>query len=472
MTWSSAISVLQGRDYIEAFDIGCMTTSVLWIFVTLVLYYTGQTKGTNRDTRIGNYPLYGLSFFALGGMILAFIEVLAVFSYSCSSTVTRSYEIFKIIFIQSQVIFVFFSRYKNIMTRNLVNGIFLFHTIVTNIILYTRTFLQSKVTIIHRHSYEYSDSLIPNCNCRNSFNQCSFDNTDFFNAYSKSSRFFYPFCLAFSLTASALLAELWIEPRSIRKEKDSTVEGSLNTRRFAHGVHFSSLLGLIFLGSFIFVIIYQQYVEKEEPQRVHFIFILFVTTVTILLCLFGLFSLRRNTVSDGGISLDEILVFFSLFCVYIINILDLTNAWVVLGMSDVSSNSRWQAKIIIGKSTLESVQSALQTVLITKALNRKPRKTMFNGTANIAIVLLFCNVGMWLLDCIYLDRTGNEHGGTHPYRNSSGEIFTVFVRPYIWVRIILYPMVVFFHIHCVFVLYRISNQHRQIRELYVPEHSH
>ena len=128
------------------------------------------------------------------------------------------------------------------------------------------------------------------------------------------------------------------------------------------------------------MIIYQQYVDEEESQRAHLIFSLFVATVMILLCLVGLVSLHRNAVvSDGGISLDEILVFFSLSGIYIINLLNITSAWVTLGMSDVSMDSRWQAQTMIAKNTLCSVQPALQAVLITKALNRKSRKTTFKG---------------------------------------------------------------------------------------------
>lgn len=329
--------------YTEAYDIGCVAVSVGWIALSLIRYWCLRRElpadsDDARRVRIGNYLIYGLSFFALGGVFLAVMETMMFYSYKCATLTIRALTLMKIVFILSQVIFIFFSRYRKILSRNLFNGIFLFHTIVTNMIMYLRTIMQDKDNHFHRRPQLRNVVVTTqDCDCStapspaNETVECEFNNRDFFHAYMESNRFFSPFCLALALTASALFAELWLEQAPSKhhkqhqdqwqQEKKSIQHHNLQrgpidntTRSRQNGkllgsVTSTCLLGFLILFSFLFMIMYEQYTDREESEHVYLIFQLSVASLLILLCLVGLVTLRWNDVSQSGISLDESLVF-------------------------------------------------------------------------------------------------------------------------------------------------------------------
>lgn len=320
------------------------------------------------------------------------------------------------------------------------------------------------------------------CNCStvsrtHNSSQCEFSNDDFFQTYNGSSRFFFPFCLAFGLTASALFAELWLQQGNTKRQRvqqmeqhnnDQQQEVPINTNtttRHQKGDVLGSLTSSCLLGlsSFVFMIIYEYYEKKEESDRANLIFQLYMISAMILLCLVGLISLHCNEVSGGGISLDEFLMFLSFFGVNVIAVQQTIGVSGNLRESSVSVESQWKAQTQLAEGVLSSVQAALQAAFVTKSLHRKPRNIRIVNTANLAVIVLFCNMGMWLVDSIYLVDIGLGYQGTYPYNDLDGNVLTAFrPRESMWVHVIFYPLVVFFRIHCVFVLCRVFHRHRRL----------
>lgn len=123
-------------------------------------------------------------------------------------------------------------------------------------------------------------------------------------------------------------------------------------------------------------------------------------------------------------------------------------------------SSERNAKTQLTQSVLLSLQAGLQAAFITKALHRKPREIRIANTA----MVLFCNLGMWLVNAIRLETMiGRSHDLAFAYNESDDKPSTAFrQRPFVLLHVICLPLVVFFHIHCVFVLYRVLNRHRRL----------
>lgn len=141
-----------------------------------------------------------------------------------------------------------------------------------------------------------------------------------------------------------------------------------------------------------------------------------------------------------------------------------TAAIVVLHKSKVSPESQFAAKSQIATSVLNSIQSALQTAFISTALHRKSRRIRVANTTNLAIILIFCNIGLWVTDAIEFEKIAFGQEGNYPYEANDKQ--TTVYQPdsslNLLFRMIFYQFVIFFRIHCVFVLYRIFNHHRRL----------
>ena len=121
--------------------------------LSLVLCTTMKEEGI-LVMHVGNYLIYGLCFFAVGGGFLALFQFMALVSYSCSSAVAKTYAFIKIIFITSQVILIIRCRHGHVFSKpkSILNGLLLFHTVITNVVLYITTFLESKKEFAIQHN--------------------------------------------------------------------------------------------------------------------------------------------------------------------------------------------------------------------------------------------------------------------------------------------------------------------------------
>jgi hypothetical protein len=142
------------------------------------------------------------------------ITLAALINCNCSSAVDRAYAITKIIFIASQVIFIVrCSNSSYVLTKSLINEFFLSHTVTTNVVLYLTTFLESKK--------EFGIMALGNVNGTNDNSNstplinldCTVTSEDYVDLFHSASRYLYPFLLEFTLTSSAILAELWMRAK-------------------------------------------------------------------------------------------------------------------------------------------------------------------------------------------------------------------------------------------------------------------
>lgn len=468
----SPLFMLDEFVYAEAYDIACMTVSVLWIVFTLTRYSFFHKRENHKHVHIGNYLIYGLAFFALGGSFLVTVEAMLFFSYSCATATGRAYALMKIVYIVAQVVFIFSSRYQHIFNRTLFNGIFLFHIIVTNVTLYLRTFLGSKVNDGTYHPT--TDGC--NCSSNNSIDpvqSCVVEHKDFLEAYEGSSEYFAPFCLEFALTATALLAELWIEHGHDKHGcDDANIQNGLsadqpgpNQKQLLGSVTSSSDLGLLIFGSLAFMLIYFKYIGQGHGVETFRVYRLVLVSLMIAICFIGLLTLQSNTQRGGSIGLDEFLMFLSLFGVFVINLLQIIAAWASCYSDDKEAiKARSYAKISIVDNFMWCAQAALQAAFITKALHRASRKIKLANTSSLSVILIFCNLAIWVMDTVDLEDTGRHHedGIFHKTKFFQLPELMYGKTTWMWVKIIVYPLVVFFRIHCVFTLYNVFSSHRTL----------
>ncbi|XP_062512522.1 uncharacterized protein LOC134188340 [Corticium candelabrum] len=481
----SPIFLLDKLAYIEGFDIGCMAVAVMWIVFTLARYCCCHEKETPERVFIGNYLIYGLVFFALGGSFLEILQAVLFFSYPSASATGRVYVLSKIVFIIAQVIFIFSSRYRHIFTRTLFNGVFLFHIIVTNVILYLRTFVEGKLENVNEATTNTSSQ---NASCH-----ANISHHDFCQAYKSTSKFLAPFCLEFALTSTALLAELWFhhghetidEGQSDYSNNNNAVGQSEPRQKEVLGsITSASVLGLFILGSLVCMFIYLYYAGEVNGKFVFRGYRLILVSLLIVICLIGLSTLHWNSRLNNSVGLDEFLVYFSLFGVFVINVLEINAATGIFYIhknkvnssqlvyihknNEVNLNSsqlaqlKVYAEISILDNILWCIQSALQAAFITKALHRAPRRIKLANTSSLAVILIFCNLCVWLMDTIDMEDTGDSDS---IYSKSKFfQLPETMYGPLHWqlVKLVIYPILIFFRIHCVFTFYRVFNSHRTL----------
>lgn len=466
----SYLFILDRYECTEVFDIACMALSILWIFVTLGRYCCCQRQENPGKVHFGNYLIYGLVFFALGGMCLAILETMMFFSYECATVAGRIYVLTKIFYIIAQVFFIFFSRYRSVFDPSLINGVLLFHTIVTNVILYLRTFLTSKMESDDRQDHNLTQSHKNiKCNCSGVITKakqlqgeqelyvdpliCRVNDEDILHAYKNTNEYISPFCLEFALTASALLAELWLEQshstHTSNQNDDSAVVQSGVRRELIGSVTSASVIGLGILASYIFILILDGSLESEI--KAVYIYRVIVSSLMILICFIGLVSLGGNTPIGGSLGLDEILVYVSLIGVYFMCMLRIVAA--LISRHREAKDAQGYAEIVVVDGFWWSFQASLQAAFITKALHREPKKKKLADTSSLAVVLIFCNFGRWLMTTAILD--GMVKDNPLPEQIYEDDTWTV-------IQTIIKPLVVFYRIHCVFTLYRVFNAHRTL----------
>lgn len=283
----------------EIFDVLSMLVSISWMIGVLGLHFRSQWSSKEKEQRkphIGAYLIYGLFFFVLGGTFRNIFRLLLFFNNETYNS-GRVYLLVTIFYIILQAFFIHCNRRQTLFKRHLLNGIIIFHTVVTNAILYLRVFFESKL-----------DILSPNgSGDAHKSDEDKYTN-DIVNMYKNSSIFLNPFMLEFALTAIAMLAELWLEGHEqepialsqhelaqvsstqyrtmkLKSKSQSEGESELSTPEKIKKAAGAVVVALIVFCSFIFMVILFHFLDKESnPSMVFHILILFqmrtaVTTV-------------------------------------------------------------------------------------------------------------------------------------------------------------------------------------------------
>ncbi|XP_062506362.1 uncharacterized protein LOC134182936 [Corticium candelabrum] len=226
-----------------------MVSSVVWMLWVMV-----KTKLTIRNFQAAGslsrpFERGALSHRATGSSLLvmtltafaAFSLLLAIFQMAdaalatggCFSIPAVVSCVCRILYILTQVCYVVYAQKRVLFEKKLVHGAAVIQMIITNFILYGWTFLKSKDRVFTYENRDCStiDALKRlNSSCSSVLNECrvSSDVLAILNniAPTKSTNsecyytdtvikgtfpWLYPFCLEFCLTASAMMAEQWME---------------------------------------------------------------------------------------------------------------------------------------------------------------------------------------------------------------------------------------------------------------------
>lgn len=427
-TAGSAPPLLQEFLLSEVFDLTCMVVAIVWMSYYLIRkalrHYKDNEGSTEKehDHVIDMYLIYGLCLFAIGGSVLGLCQFVAFISYSCSTNVGWCYSFFKIVFVLDQFSFIYSNHSKATFSKSFFNGVMVFHVIATNVILYLRTFIEGQI-----HSADSTTNNVTSLNCtmpsnaNSTFCQCTVHNEDLVDMYQQSSEYLYPFFLEFSLTASALLADIWTE---IKDEVEETTDGNpmrnvpiidnrsqLNTttitdrlRQLPSSVVPKSpagIIGLILVGIDVFMIILMHF--RDNSTNPVSMFRLYRTGKAILMMSFAILghvSLRNHPAVKGGITLLEIILFVSLFGVLCDEVFDLVACIDTL----VNPGENLKVESLVKEVTILMVEQIVwtleiisQVTLISKALHRKAMAAKgccgLLNAAHFAILLALSNFG-------------------------------------------------------------------------------
>ena len=81
----------------QAFDIVCQGVSLVWMSVVLILHFVKQWRHRDKQTKplkeqvhLGSYLIYGLCFFALGGIFRKILRCLLFLNYTCADSMARA----------------------------------------------------------------------------------------------------------------------------------------------------------------------------------------------------------------------------------------------------------------------------------------------------------------------------------------------------------------------------------------------
>ncbi|XP_062514420.1 proton channel OtopLc-like [Corticium candelabrum] len=467
--------------YSDGFSLISMLLSIVWIVVVIAysIYENRkqQTQGSDQPVHhVGNYLIYGLCFFAMGGEFLALFHAMALFTYTCSSPVSKAYAVIKIIFIALQVVLIAWCRKQSVFSKHLINGIFLYHTVTTNVVLYLTTFLESKIGFPRRESSNLT--VVSKYLGPSSHVNCTLTNDNYHDLFHDASLYLYPFCLEFTLTSSAMLAEYWIAAKHYRESNNlilafPTVQSNISTsnRETGNGrklnLAIPTIIGLTVFGLFVLMIILLHYLSRDNnPGNVFQVFNISVSAIAKIVCLTGLILLKSNDAVNSNVSLDEVLLITTIFGTFGISLCLIYSA--ISGLvKDGDNDLNSYAVLMLTASLSWILQAFLQSNFIVKALNRKPREVKFCcgifNIAYLALILAYVNFGMWLLDTIDLEGHDNSVYSNYTLLRLNILEDNFFGKStWTWVMLVLYPLAIFFRIHSVSTLYRVYKLHKYV----------
>ncbi|XP_062512533.1 proton channel OTOP1-like [Corticium candelabrum] len=189
-----------------------------------------------------------------------------------------------------------------------------------------------------------------------------------------------------------------------------------------------------------------------------------VILFSAVLCLCGVCFLKSNDRKDSNTGIDEILLYFSMLGVFGLCISSFSSAVYYLSGKQDDNKYAW---LKLTTSATWVLQAAIQSCFIAMALHRKPKEVKHvGGVLNIgylALVLLFFNFGMWLLDTIDLEghyRSLYSPASLKKLNELENNLFGQ--EKWTWIMLIFYPLAIFFRIHSVSTLYHLFKLHKHL----------
>jgi hypothetical protein len=178
----------------------------------------------------------------------------------------------------------------------------------------------------------------------------------------------------------------------------------------------------------------------------------------------GLWSNTINLLT-ASVGLDEILIIISLFGPYSLCLCNIYAAIYVLS-SDKDDYLDSYAVLSLVSALIWIIQITFQSTFIAKALHRRPKlinwcRGVLN-TRNVAVLLAFSNLGMWLLNTIDLEGHYRSVYSTSTLETLNKLQDDFFGRTtWTWIMLVVYPLAIFFRIHSVSTLYQVWKMHRE-----------
>lgn len=114
------------------------------------------------------------------------------------------------------------------------------------------------------------------------------------------------------------------------------------------------------------------------------------------------------------------------------------------------------------------IEAIVQSTFISKALHRVPKRITgwikVVSPCYLAVVLAAFNLGMWVVDTIAIESVGEDSVYSHDVTAADTRIESAYYGEtvWIWVKLLLFPLIVFFRIHSLFTLFRVFDIHSHI----------
>jgi hypothetical protein len=355
------------------------------------------------------------------------------------------------------------------------------HIIVTNIILYTWTFIKSKegISSIVKNAATITGSSVKELavvSNRSFVELRSSNNTSSSHCepttYSKVFPWLYPFYLEFCLTASAILAELWLELPSPQNTTENHAHDSEESPPNTNRINSSPAM---FIGVSCFVlqvgtIAYTIIADAETGTIIWHTTRATTSVVIILLAGIGLNTLGKCRQDNNSLrfELDEVLLLVGNLGALA---LALFRGYSGL-MSLTSDKHTGYAAGALVTSLIVIIGTLFQTAFISKALHRRPTTQGCVSTASIAMVMAFLNSGLWLCNTIDLESLTPDISIYRGETKAKIDYFLIHRYHSIMIVILMLcsPITIFYHIHSAVALYRVSNKHKVIENQQLENH--
>jgi hypothetical protein len=261
----------------EGYLVLLMTVSVVWLIYTRYENYRAITERKGNDpnpeelgavhetSETGATALiYSLGLFAIGSLVLDGFQLVTDIINNCRWVVAYLCSALKPVLITLQLCFIYRARWKVSFHKSTRTGCMLMHIVVTNIILYMWTFFKSKAALLtdsewNPESRNQQPLNTVNCTYIRAHNTTTtymhdikpwidLKNPCAPGAYAVALPWLYPFFLEFSLTASAMVTELWLHCLH-KKEKHGVM--ATRTTRSAIKIQGVDMFGILIVGSHV-----------------------------------------------------------------------------------------------------------------------------------------------------------------------------------------------------------------------------
>ena len=483
---SSAVPQLAEYAYAEGFDIACMSIAIIWILAMAVNVLRNPPDGRGHKGHVFPLALLGI-FGIIGGVALSFLQALSFFVYPCSTDVGKAYALMKIVFILTQVILITYYKRKGAsINRTVINGSLLYHTVVCNVVLYIRTFIESKGDFRLSNDTTPAPTLaviaVPFSNMTPTIN-CSSNYSDIITIYCDLGPYLYPFFLEFTLTASAMLAEIWLE------DDDTHVDGTAGqTTPYPSGVSlpdtanqnrtrkmtpiYPYLLVIIAIGAAIGVGVYLRENSSTSgygPATTLYSFRMAIAVLMIAASIAGcLLTNGKSRQYNGGF--DEVLLVIGSIGVFAFAAVEVVASVAYLTSKKDKHGLVGDSIFALVENGIWVIEAALQMTFLTRALHREaaaPRDgskcTEAMHTAKLTLFLFLFNLLMWVIDTVHVEgHVKGVYAQNTLLRINALEDQNLGKTYWDYTFLVIYPLRIFFRIHSAALFFRAYNLHKRV----------